>query len=115
MIVRKAVERADVRGKGGLRASNSKARMKAKVAVCITGRLDYLPVSADNIHAYVLEALGSGVEVDVFIYSYPARTDQASRQDGPDSGQDWQTGVLRYISLESWSWCATSSCWRSQI
>ena len=92
-------------GDGGKSAQKSKARVKSRVAVCITGRLDYLPISADNIRAYVLEGLGPGVEVDVFVYSYPP-TDQTCRKDrqggwkrgsGSENGPDWHADIRSYI------------------
>ena len=52
-------------------AGTAMALDKRKVAVCITGRLDLLPITADNLRRNVFEALGpqTEVDVDVFVYS----------------------------------------------
>ena len=53
------------------------APAKRKVAVCITGRLDFLPITADNLRRNVFEALGpeTEVDVDVFVYSHTHKYD----------------------------------------
>ena len=59
-------------------AGTAMALDKRKVAVCITGRLDLLPITADNLRRNVFEALGpqTEVDVDVFVYSYTHTYDE---------------------------------------
>ena len=68
---------------------------KRKVAVCITGRLDFLPITADNLRRNVFEALGPEIEVDVdiFVYSYT----QTYCQNGVCSGRSDRN--RRYLQL----------------
>jgi len=54
---------------------------KQRVAVLVTGRLEYLPITIDNLKHNVLHALGPAtvVDVDVFVYSFTETLDHQSR------------------------------------
>lgn len=69
------------------REDSSPVLLGRKVAVCIPGSLEQLPLTADNLATNVVKAVGGaiGAQVDIFVYSSTTSFDGASCRNGTDS------------------------------